>query len=177
MEPAVPHTRRKLREARFFFDRLRDRASDLRLDADEVGFYLSAFLSAARSVTLVLQVEEKEFYDAWYDSWLANLSPADQGVFKFMNAQRVLEVHLTGADVTSTMEFRPVTQVERGTGGQPGYKVYWSGPPGTPPPEIGLPVHQFRVGDDLVDVGGACRRYLSILEQLVRDFTQTVSAP
>jgi len=35
------------------------------------------------------------------------------------------------------------------------------------------PVHEFRVGDGLVDVRGACRRYLSLLEQLVRDFIQT----
>ena len=69
----IPETHRKLREAKFFHAHLVERKGKVRQmqhipemidDMEKFGFYVSAFLSAGRSVTLVLQNEQKELYDA-----------------------------------------------------------------------------------------------------------------
>lgn len=54
----------KLREADFFLERMKESLHT----ADEMGFYFSAFVSAARSVTFVLQYVASglEGFDAWY---------------------------------------------------------------------------------------------------------------
>jgi hypothetical protein len=60
----IDATQRKLREAQFFLRKLHEESRRLaRNDPEESAFYLSAFLSAARSVTFALQAEEKEKYD------------------------------------------------------------------------------------------------------------------
>ena len=64
---ALEATRLKLAEAKFFYRKLAQ--AHKRLISEEpgsFGFYLSAFLSAARSVTLVLQAERKAQYDMWF---------------------------------------------------------------------------------------------------------------
>jgi len=74
----IEATQRKLREAQFFYGRLVD-SKDLmgpdRNEPDAFSFYLSAFMSAARSVPWVLQCEEKEKYEAWKPKWEEQLSP------------------------------------------------------------------------------------------------------
>jgi len=164
----IPHTQRKLREARFFLELLRDRAGDFPLDSENVGFFLSAFLSAARSVTLVLQVEEKDKYDAVYPAWEATLADQDRGLLRYMNGQRVAEVHKVGAAVASSVEYRKVSEMRVERGGR--WRVIFTAPPGAPPPEMGFAVHHFKVGDNLVDVRAACTRYLKLLEELVGRF-------
>ena len=112
---------RKLEEAQFFLDRLRSalipkafhihNAGHLRLNIrvnaglttrlpineKEAGYYLSAFLSAARSVTFALQAEGKEAYDTVFSGWFGRLTSAQKDLFKQMNEDRVEEVHKTGA--------------------------------------------------------------------------------
>jgi hypothetical protein len=61
---AIPKSLKKLRETRFFLARMTKAARSTRLDREDFDFYLGAFLGAGRSVTLVLQVEQKDFYDA-----------------------------------------------------------------------------------------------------------------
>lgn len=94
-----PVTERKLREARFFLRKLQEKAQTVVGDPEEFGFFLSALLSAGRSVTFALQVENKDGYDAWFPVWLEKQNQEDQDLFKFMNNQRVKEVHQGGADV------------------------------------------------------------------------------
>ncbi len=164
----IQHTQRKLREARFFLEHLRDRAGDFPLDSENVGFFLSAFLSAARSVTLVLQVEEKDKYDAVYPVWEATLADQDRGLLRYMNGQRVAEVHKVGAAVSSSVEYRKVSEMRVERGGR--WRVIFTAPPGAPPPEMGFAAHHFQVGDNLVEVRTACARYLELLEELVGRF-------
>jgi hypothetical protein len=164
----IPQTQRKVREARFFLEHLRDRAGDLPLDSERVRFYLSALLSAGRSVTFVLQTEEKGKYDAWYPAWEGGLDLADQHLLRYLNDQRVAEVHKVGADVSSTIDYKQVAELRVERGGR--WKVLFVAPPGAPPPEIGFATHHFKVGDDLVDLRDVCERYVSLLEHLVRAF-------
>jgi hypothetical protein len=56
--------RDKLQEAEFFLDRLREHDS-----GRDFRYYLSAFLSAARSVTWVLQAELKSKYGDEFERW------------------------------------------------------------------------------------------------------------
>jgi hypothetical protein len=100
-----PVTERKLREARFFLRKLQEKAQAVVGDPEEFGFYLSALLSAGRSVTFALQVENKDGYDAWFPVWFEKQNQQDQDLFKFMNNQRVKEVHQGAADVDKQVEF------------------------------------------------------------------------
>jgi hypothetical protein len=62
----IPRTEAKLREAQFFLEQLASiqGQSIRRKDPEHFAFYLSAFLSAARSVTLALQNDVgHEIYD------------------------------------------------------------------------------------------------------------------
>jgi hypothetical protein len=61
----IPQTQKKLREAHFFLARQQERARGIPAP-EEFEFSLSAFLSAARSVTFALHQEKKEQYNAWF---------------------------------------------------------------------------------------------------------------
>ena len=53
--------------------------------SEEFWFELSAFLSAARSITFVLQSESKEAYDAWFPNWCDGLKTEERALLKSMN--------------------------------------------------------------------------------------------
>ena len=110
----IPATRKKLREARFFLEKLRDEVKSIPRDPELFEFYLSAFLSAGRSVTFVLQAEEKDKYDTWYRSWVQALPPEDRQVLALMNEQRV----------------------PTGSRAHPAYGFHWHAPFGTDPPTV-----------------------------------------
>jgi hypothetical protein len=73
--PSLKNTKAKLDEARFFLDHLQKHraaatsGSPRKPDPEPFAYYLSAFISAARSVTWVLQAEETEKYKAWLSGW------------------------------------------------------------------------------------------------------------
>ena len=94
----TPVACRKFREARFFLRHLVDGAQKAVPNEPEAfGFYLSAFLSAARSVIFALQCEEKKTYNEWFPKFKASLSSEEKELLDFMNTQRVLEVHRLGS--------------------------------------------------------------------------------
>src|SRR5438876_2666376 len=133
----IQKTLKKLHEARFFLAWMKKAARLTDFEREDFEFYLSAFLSAGRSVTLVLQVEQKDLYDARYGPWETNLPPEDQALMKFMNRQRREEVHLLGADVEAAIEMVPITQIETQPGTDPRYGIFqWWGEPDVPPPQI-----------------------------------------
>lgn len=168
----IPATQKKLRETYFFLGHLREKARAFRLDTEEFEFFLSAFLSAARSVTFALQAEEKEKYDVWFPQWLESRGEEDHELLKFMKDQRNAEQKQAGAEVSVTMEYVPVTEVRMDNRGHPAYYgFFWSGVPGTPPPRIGRHVHHFELGGSAVEAVEACERYAALLKGLVQDFT------
>ncbi len=59
-------TRNKLKEARFFLEKLREK----NVKVPDINFYLSAFISAARSVLWIMRAEYKDVagWKEWYDS-------------------------------------------------------------------------------------------------------------
>ena len=85
-------THRKLREADFFLQQCK-----LTLDQPEIlGYYLSAFISAARSVTFVLQVEigKNHEFKAWYSKKQEYMK--NDRIFSFFNSLRVETIHREG---------------------------------------------------------------------------------
>ncbi len=75
----------KLAEARFFFEKIREYYDQ----SPDVGYYANAFISAARSVTWVLQAECGDIsgWPEWYDAKSA--TEEEEKFLKKMNAARI----------------------------------------------------------------------------------------
>jgi hypothetical protein len=107
MEAAlIEATQDKLAEARSFLRHLKDEAGKVvRQDPAAFGHYLSAFISAARSVPWVLQHEEKAKYDAWLPTWDATLTNEERELLKFTNERRVDETKRKGAETSINWKY------------------------------------------------------------------------
>ena len=170
----IPNTQKKLREAKFFLGHVSKSGRSPQLDREDFDFYLSAFLSAGRSVTLFLQCEQKGSYDVWYPNWYQALSEDERKLLKFSNAQRVAAVHKQGAETQSDIEMVSLTQFEAE------YKPQsiswmtsgWFDRPGIPPTKMGVMVYYFEIEGTKEKAVDTCKRYLALLEKLVREFDQ-----
>jgi len=82
-------SRRKFREAAYFLGemRRRDGSPNLALE-EEFSYFLSAFLSAARSVSFVLRKENPATYCEVRDLWLAAMTPSMRAFLDVMRDQR-----------------------------------------------------------------------------------------
>ena len=168
----IPATQKKLREARFFLERLRQRDRVSLPAVDEFEFYLSAFLSAARSVTFALHAEEKEKYVAWQPTWPTILGPDDLALLVGMKQARNVAQKRGGVPVQVDWEFVPLTEAKRDEQGRPFYGFQWFGPVTAGLPKVGQPVHRFNLGKGEIEATSTCARYLDILERLVSDFVR-----
>ncbi len=123
---------------------------------------------------MFLRCEQKGSYDAWFPNWYQTLSEDERKLLKFGNAQRVAAVHKQGAETQSDIEMVPLTQFE------PEYNPNsircvtcgWFDSPGIPPPEMGLMVYYFEIEGKKENAVNTCKRYLALLETLVREFDQ-----
>jgi hypothetical protein len=152
--------RRKLAEAAFFFHKLKAEQQEvIHREPEAFECYLSAFLSAARSVVWRIQTKEQ----AWFRRWREGL-PADQAnLLDFFKGQRDKEVHHEGAAVTHDIE--PMSMLEYlAAASRQGHHVEISnGPIGNEPPKFSRPVRKF--GD--AEVTQECERCLAVLTNLV----------
>jgi len=169
----IEATQKKLREAIFFLRLLNQEGREaVHNEPEAFEFYLNAFLSAARSITFALQYEEKDKYDAWFQTWFNNRSKKDRELLNFLRDQRNYTEKRGGTDVNVILEYVSITRIRTDDRGHPAYGFHWFGPPGTPPPRVGLPVHFFELSGDQKKVTSACEQYVTILSELVRDFTE-----
>jgi hypothetical protein len=183
----IEATLRKLAETRFFFGHLREENQKAdRQDPAAFGYYLSAFLSAGRSVTFALQFEEKAKYDAWFPGWETNCDENERKLLKEMNAHRVAEVKKGGAETTVQLEMVPMVELRPAPAQDP---IGRRTPPlalaqaaGLPPSalyfgwfgdnEVGAAVRYFEFNGTKVEAVELCRRYVELLEKLVREFSE-----
>jgi hypothetical protein len=172
----IPKTLKKLREAKFFLGWMEKAARSTNLEREDFEFYFSAFLSAGRSVTFVLQKEQKNLYEARYGPWESGLTPKDQSLMKFMNEQRVAELHLLGANVEAAIEMVPMTVFEMERGIDLRYTMSWYGSTDAPPPEIGRKVHYFEHATGK-QVLSTCTQYFRLLESCAREFDAAFEYP
>ena len=92
-------THRKFREAKFFYACL-------------VVFALSERVSAGRSVTLALQREEKDKYDAWFNDWKRDkCTENERELMDHMVRQRNEALKRGEAETELSEEFIPVVDL------------------------------------------------------------------
>jgi len=160
---------KKLREACFFFGKMAERAQMAFGEHEEFDFYLSAFLSAGRSIRYRLHHEQGTAYKTFWTSWKHALLPDEQRLMKFMVDDRNFEVHESGShrtELESRIPFYGSYQDKYG-------KVTVSAPPGTPPEEIIKPTYSFTIDGQQVPVLEACHKYIELLDRLVTDYCQS----
>jgi hypothetical protein len=109
----IPKTLKKLREARFFLGWMAKAANSTDVEREDFEFYLSAFLSAGRSVTFALQHELKqEGYRGRFEAWQKTLSEEDRQLLDFFVGQRNVALKRGDADVEAQIEMVPMTLIE-----------------------------------------------------------------
>jgi hypothetical protein len=169
----IPKTLKKLGEARFFLALMKNAAKFMDFEREDFEFYLSAFLSAGRSVTFCLcsDLGGKKIYKHRFDVWWSGkLTDEQRDEMDFLRDQRNLVLKTGRTDVVAEIEMVPITQIETQPGTGPIYSIFqWWGEPDVPPPRIGMKVHYFTSGATREQVIAKCTRYLELLERLVRE--------
>jgi hypothetical protein len=165
--PPIPAARKKLKEATFFYGKLHETHRSLGQGGEpsEFEYFLSAFLSAGRSVLLIHEHVDGNwnYFNGWRANLLATGRDADAALLDLFGGQRNKEIHRHGAELAITTEWVPFTQLEHTDRTHPGYGFHWFGPPGTPPPQVGRLAYVFQGGTD--DVLKQAERYLALLEE------------
>jgi hypothetical protein len=87
---------------------MREQEQRLVGDREPFDYYLSAFLSAGRTVDYRLRHEHGAIYKPWRKAWDATLSPADAGLINFMIDDRNVEVHESGSSRSVGQEGVPL---------------------------------------------------------------------
>ena len=98
---------KKLREAGFFLDRMREQEARASGDQEPFDFYLSAFLNAARTIQYRLVHEAARAgvsYKGWRESWEGGRE-APAVLIRYFLRDRDLEVHERGSACTVRYEF------------------------------------------------------------------------
>ena len=164
-DPTIP---KKLREAKFFWGHMRmESARFTQPDREHFEFYLSAFLSAARSVTDFFERNQR----VWWSQWKKDTrrSDDDRRLLNHMTKQRDNEVHEKGAEVAHQMEDVPLSKIETPSGLLAAYA------PASEPwgeVQVGVKVYYFTLGGKPVNVIETCQRYVGLLERAVAEFSK-----
>ena len=156
---------KKLREARFFLDKMRDQVGRAFGDKEPFDYYLSACLGAARSVDYRLR-HEQPTYKEWRKNWDASLTPSEAGLIKFLVDDRNFEVHKSG----STRGVKTEELKIAGSYSDKSGTVEVFGPPGMPPAHIIKPAYFFTIDGVDRKATEACAEYLMLLERMLAEF-------
>jgi hypothetical protein len=166
----IETTQKKLREALFFLSQLERELSSPALNQAEVAaFYFSAFLSAARSVTFVLEAEESAKYGQWSPVWRTSRSESERRLLsRFTGARnRALK-----RETPNVAEDRLASPMLTSYDNVPiGVRMcLWED--GEQP--MGYRVLKCRLTPDDAEeeVAPLCREYAALLSDLVRDFME-----
>jgi len=170
---SMDQVRKKLREARFFLRRMGERAQMAFGDHEEFDFYLSALLSAARSIDYRLRHEQGATYSSFRTQWDNKLLVADKQLMKFLVDDRNLEIHESGSGRNQGESRIPVFGSYQDKSGT----VTVSGPVGIQPAEIIKPTYSFTIDGLEVSVLECCEKYLGLLEQLLADYCRSQGIP
>jgi hypothetical protein len=162
---------KKIREARFFFDKMITQEAKAFGDKEPFDFYLSAFLSATRTIDYRLRHEHKTTYPAWRTKWDAGLKAEARGLIKFLVDDRNFEVHASGSGRDVKEEKIPV----HGSYSDSSGTLTAGGMPATlsgvaQPAVVVKPTYSFTIDNVERKVAQACGEYLLLLEKMVADF-------
>jgi hypothetical protein len=127
----VPSTRRKLEEAWYFCELMREGTRRMtqqhQREWEIFGFHLSAFLGAAASVTDVLQAEDRQLCARVCQDFEGRLPSEDLALLEWLYDLRVDEVHVTGAEVQRETGTIPITEAIRPQTYFPGWLIAGDG--------------------------------------------------
>jgi hypothetical protein len=162
----IAKVEKKLREAQFFLGKMVEQERKAFGDKEPFDFYLSALLSAGRTVDYRLRHEQAKIYPTWRAKWDANLNSSDQGLIKFMVGDRNVEVHESGSNRAVKTEDIEIGNSYSDASGT----IEVSAPPGTPSPVISQPSYSFLITGAEHKVTDACSRYVELLELMIARF-------
>jgi hypothetical protein len=157
-----------LREARFFLDKMSEHEHLAFGGKEPFEFYLSAFLSAGRTVDYRLRHEQGATYSEWRTAWDATLTWEQQALIKFMVDERNVEVHESGGSTPSVETM--IRELKAGTYRLPGGTYTIAGPPGATLASVPFSAYCFTIDGTDRRVTEACGEYLALLEQMVAKF-------
>jgi hypothetical protein len=163
---------KKLREARFFLDQMRQQERRAFGDKEPFDFYLSAFLNAVRTVDYRLRHEQPATYPAWRKRWNA-AHPTQDELITVMSEDRRIEVHESGSNRVMQIE-----EIQIGIGGSysdPSGMLTMLGSPG---PLLGIdaggtiymPQYVYVFAGTASPVTEVCGECLELLTQMVDQF-------
>jgi len=169
----MPNIGKKLREAQFFLEKMRDQEKRAFGDKEPFDFYLSAFLSAVRTVDYRLRHEEKATYPAWRTAWNAAHAAEDKRI-TFLNDDRRLEVHESGSTRMQLTE-----EIKVGMGGSYSDRSGTLQVFGCPSPLVGVdtgttiykPRYVFMSDEQERSATDVCAEGLRSLEQMVAQYS------
>jgi len=176
----LERTHKKLREAGYFLRLMSANSGKwFRQEPEAVDFYISAFVSAARSVTFVLRKECPTEYERWAPGWFARLAQQDAAaatLADFFIDQRNKGQKEGGGDLEVIETEVSLAQFLHETAMEGGHTYISTGVPGTPPPTFTKHERRF-AGWAEESVPDVCRRYLDLMERLVRESEAAQKAP
>jgi hypothetical protein len=160
---------KKLEEAEFFLSLMCGEERREIGNRERFDFFLSAFLSAARTVDYRLCHEQAAIYGDWRAAWNASLAPEENSLVKFMVDDRNVEVHESGSSRSVAQE-----DITLAVG-----MKYWDddmgmvtigGPPDMPPVLIRKQTYNFTIDGAERKATEACTDYLALLQRMVARF-------
>jgi len=160
---------KKIAEARFFLRQMTEQEGRLIGDREQFDYYLSAFLSAGRTIDCRLRHEQAAIYPAWRTIWNTSLTPQENSLIKFMVDDRNDEVHESGSSRSVAQEGVPLSVgTTSPTDDVTGFIC--SGTPGTPAPVAYKPTYNFTIHGVERKATEACAAYLALLQLMVVKF-------
>jgi hypothetical protein len=150
---------KKLLETQFFLYKMIKQERRIFIGAnpydpfEQFDHYLSAFLSAARTVDYRLRHEQKAIYPDWRKAWDASLTLEENALIKFMVDDRNVEVHRSGSSRNEARE---------------GIGTVTIG--GMPPAVADKITFNFTIEGAERKVTEGCAAYLALLQRMVAQF-------
>lgn len=163
----ISDTKKKLREAIFFLKQLGLVVAQTDGPLEHAEFYFSAFFSAARSVTFVLEAERPDVYTEFSDKWRAGLTVAEQSLFSRFTFARNYALKR----VTPSVDLdRAKSKLDPYSGLPPELRFFFSEDEDHQMPGYRVLTGKLKPGEPTVELLPLCREYASLLERLVGDF-------
>ena len=161
----------KTKRSRIFFRNLRaiDRKT-FSPEPESFGYYLSAFVSAGRSVTLALQSEHKQEYDSWFPAWLESLTDEECALLEQFNTHRIATIHKQGIEVSYQWEEMSQSEFLLAAATEGVNIQMFRGPPGIAAIRSQRPVRTFAASGNESQVTETASGYLRLLQRMVVEF-------
>jgi len=163
---SIERAEKKLREAEFFLTKMCEHSQKAFGDKEPIDFFLSAFLSASKTVDYMLNRAHGPDYQNWRARSEGGLAPAKASLHRFFADDRDLEIHRDGS--SRTADSRAVTVANEYSDASGTLQVF--APPGTPAATLEVPHYWFEVDGARREAGEVCTEYLELVREKVAQF-------